>query len=416
MRRLAAKIRGDVSANEKLYLSAMQQISITSKELPYGINVDDIFWVRNNILTREYIRQSRDEELIADMLGYILLSTKPSSSAEITDEYFGYSPSGTKQPRRDEIESAVNKVGDDLIIKQYMVVHEAFRNIVETSGKKFSELMFQGGGQRVPRYFQSVFLALWELLINDGRIIKDYKKAAKALNGAGQNISIGGGGGRFSAEDRGKNVNIVKGLLLPVCSKRRQNDPALSSWTTEFENILMQSYTEQALYDFKQGFALLDGTGKVDEGVYEKVFKTLAAMANHGLGSVGYVIIGVADNENTAARVKELHGVNPVRYQNFMITGIDHEAKALPKGLDSYFLEVTQRLSSTQMSSWAKNQISRDLRLIKYFNLSLLVFKVEAGNEPCDFQGQYYERHGANISEIQQPEYNALFRRFFSSE
>jgi hypothetical protein len=311
VRRLAARVRGDVSASDKLYLAAMKQISITSKELPYGLNVDTLFWVQNNILTREYIRQSRDEELIADMLGYVLLTPKLSSSSEVIDEYFGYLPGGGKQTRRDEIDAAVNKVGSDAIVSQYMAVHEAFREIVKTSGRRFSELMFEDAGQRVPRYFQSVFLALWELLVNDQLVIRDYSKAAKALDGAGKNISIGGGGGRFSAEDREKHVNVVKGLLRPVSTKRKHSDAALSSWTTELENVLMQSYTEQALYDFKQGFMLLDGSGKLDESLFEKVFRTLAAMANHGPAAVGYVIVGVADDENTANRIEELSASNP---------------------------------------------------------------------------------------------------------
>lgn len=416
VRNLAARVRGDVSASDKLYLSSMKQISITSKELSYGLNVDTIFWVQNNILTREYIRQSRDEELIADMLGYVLLTPKLSSSAEIIDEFFGYSPNGAKQARRDEIEAAVNKVGSDFLITQYMVVHDAFREIVKASGKRFSELMFADAGQRVPRYFQSVFLALWELMINDQLVIKDVKRAAKALDGAGENISIGGGGGRFSADDREKNITVVKGLLQKAFSKRKQNDPALSSWTTEFENILMQSYTEQALYDFKQGFTLLDGSAKLDEPLFEKVFKTLAAMANQGPGAVGYVIVGVADDAKTAARIKDLYGVAPVEYQRFLITGIDHEAAALPKKLDSYFLGITQRLTATQMSEWARTQIARDVRLISYFGRSLVIFRVEAGHEPCDFQGKYYERHGSNVSEIGQPGYAALFRRFLSAK
>ncbi|MDB4945841.1 MAG: divergent domain protein [Labilithrix sp.] len=411
VRRLAARVRGDVSASDKLYLGAMKQISITSKDLPYGLNVDNIFWVQHNILTREYIRQSRDEELIADMLGYVLLTPKLSSSAEITDELFGYSPTGAKQPRRDEIESAVNKVGVETIVRQYMAVHEVLREIVGASGKRFSELMFADAGQRVPRYFQSVFLGLWEILINDNLVIRDAKRAASALDGAGKNISIGGGGGRFSADDREKNVNVVKGLLKPVCSKRKQEDPALSSWTTEFENILMQSHTEQALYDFKQGFMRLDGSKKLDESLFEKVFKTLSAMANQGPGAVGYVIIGVADDAGTAERLKDLYGVTPVAYQGFLVTGIEHEAADMPKKLDSYFLGITQRLAAAQMSAWAKDQIARNILLINYFGRSLVILRIEAGEEPCDFQGKYYERHGANVSEVPQSRYTALFRR-----
>ena len=414
VRNLAARVRGDVSAHDKLYLGSMKQISITSKELPYGLNVDTLFWVQNNILTREYIRQSRDEELIADMLGYVLLTPKLSSSAEIIDEFFGYSPDGNKQTRREEMEAAVTKVGIDVIVGQYMAVHESFREIVKASGKRFSELMFKDAGQRVPRYFQSVFLAMWELLVAEQLVIRDYAKAAKALDGAGHNIAIGGGGGRWSADDREKNVNVVKGLLRPVCSKRKQGDPALSSWITEFENLLMQSYTEQALYDLKQGFMRLDGSGALDEGLFEKVFKTLAAMANQAPGAVGYVIVGVADDTKTAARVQQLFGVKAVKYQQFLITGVDHEAETFPKKLDAYFLGITQRLAAVQMSQWARDQIAREVRTITYFGRTLVVFRVEAGTEPCDFQGKYFERHGANVVEVPQAQYAALFRRFLA--
>ena len=159
---------------------------------------------------------------------------------------------------------------------------------------------------------------------------------------------------------------------------------------------------------------LLDGSGKLDEGLFEKIFKTLAAMANQGRNAVGYVIVGVADDAKTAARIEDLHGIKPVRYQRFFITGIEHEANEMPKKLDSYFLGITQRLSATQMSAWAKAQIGRDIRLIKYFEKSLVVLKVEAGHEPCDFQGKYYERNGPNVSEVPQPQYAALFRRFLT--
>jgi len=392
----------------------MKNISITSRELPYGLNVDSIFWVQNNVLTREYIRQSRDEELIADMLGYVLLDPKLSSSADVIDDLFGYSSSGGRQTRKDEIETAVTKVGLATLVQQYMAVHEMLRSIVQASGKRFSELMFEDAGQRVPRYFQSVFLALWKLLVDEQLVIRDPSKAARALDGAGKNISIGGGGGRFSAEDREKNVNVVAGLLRPASSRRKQGDPALSSWTTEFENLLMQSSTEQTLYDFKQGFMLLDGSQNQDEALYTKVFKTLTAMANIGPGAAGYVIVGVADDEQTANRLKALYGLKPTKYQRFLITGVDHEAAGLPKKLDSYFQGIVQRLSQAPMPDWARAQVARDIRLISYFGKSVLVLRIKAGNEPCAFDGKYYERHGANLAEVPQPQYAELFRRFLA--
>jgi hypothetical protein len=414
VRSLASRVRGDVSAGEKLFLGAMRQISITSRELSYGINVDDIFWVQNKIFTREDIRQSRDEEIIADMLGYILLSPKLSSTAEIIDEFFGYSRGDSKTDRMDDIGTALKKIGTSTLTSQFMAVHENIRNILKAASKKFSDIMFQDPVQRAPRYYQSVFLALWELLVDEDCVIRDYKKVAKALDGAGKHIQIGGGGGRFSGVDRTKNINVAKGLLRPACEKRNQNDPALSSWTTELENILMQSYTEQPMYDFKQGFLRLDGSNTFDEGMFGKVFKTLSAIANYKPAAVGYVIVGIADSENDLQKLKSMHGISEATYQQFLITGIDHEAKISPKGLDSYFQMISQKLKQSSLEDWAKNQINRDLRLVNYFGRSVLVFKIEADNIPCLYEGKYYERHGSSIDQVPPEQYAALFKRFLA--
>ena len=97
VRLVAAKIRGDVSASDKLMLNEMNRISIGSKELKYGIDVDKIFWIEQGILTKEQVRESRDEELIADVLSFMLLEQKPSSRREFLDDYFGFGSSEASQ-------------------------------------------------------------------------------------------------------------------------------------------------------------------------------------------------------------------------------------------------------------------------------------------------------------------------------
>jgi uncharacterized protein with ParB-like and HNH nuclease domain len=42
VRNIAAKVRGDVSASDELPLNEMKKISITNRELPYGIDVDEV--------------------------------------------------------------------------------------------------------------------------------------------------------------------------------------------------------------------------------------------------------------------------------------------------------------------------------------------------------------------------------------
>ncbi|QFS50697.1 GmrSD restriction endonuclease domain-containing protein [Nostoc sphaeroides] len=68
VRKLASNVRGDSSVSDILDLNSMKNISITNRNLDYGISVESIFWVKNNIITKEDLRQSRDEEIIADIV------------------------------------------------------------------------------------------------------------------------------------------------------------------------------------------------------------------------------------------------------------------------------------------------------------------------------------------------------------
>ncbi len=49
VRKLSSNIRGDSSATDILDLNSMKNISITNKNLDYGISIEDIFWIKNNI-------------------------------------------------------------------------------------------------------------------------------------------------------------------------------------------------------------------------------------------------------------------------------------------------------------------------------------------------------------------------------
>src|SRR5690606_40821415 len=82
VRQLSSNIRGDSSASQILDLNSMKNISITNKNLEYGINIEDIFWVRNNIISKEDLRQSKDEEIIADILAWVISDKSIRSSYE----------------------------------------------------------------------------------------------------------------------------------------------------------------------------------------------------------------------------------------------------------------------------------------------------------------------------------------------
>jgi len=417
VRDIAARLRGDVSATDTLLLNNMKEISITSKELPYGINVDNIFWVKQSIISRDKIRESRDEELITDLLAYMLLDPKPTSSSEYLDNYFGIYDKPAEEERFINIENELLKRTPEVVTTQVLSVFEQFKLIMEQCDKPFNTLIFDGASPNVPRYFQCVFLALHELLIGEGMVIKDHVKLAKILDGIGSNINIGGGGGRWSSTERLKNVRAVKGIINTnkIFRKRQHEDPALDSWTTEFENILMQSFTEQSLYDFKQGFHRLDSVGDFDLDLFHKVVKTLTAMANHNPGSTGYVLIGIADNGKDAKRIMELYTATPTAFNKFNITGIQGEAVKYHKNLDDYFHIVMQYLKKEPIDETTKAQIAKDIRLIRYYDKTVLIFKIKSGREPVMYDKKYFMRKGPNTEEVMPEGLSELFRRFFQN-
>ena len=110
----------------------------------------------------------------------------------------------------------------------------------------------------------------------------------------------------------------------------------MPSCSTQFENILVQSFTEQTLYDFKQGVFTLAQRPEFDEEAFGKVVRTLTAIANLGPQAVGYVILGVADKASDAEAVKNIYGVVATKFNRFLITGVEHEAKH-KNALDGYF-------------------------------------------------------------------------------
>ncbi len=45
----------------------MPKISISSRRLGYGIDVNEMFWVKHDIITEIEIRRSKDEEALAKL-------------------------------------------------------------------------------------------------------------------------------------------------------------------------------------------------------------------------------------------------------------------------------------------------------------------------------------------------------------
>lgn len=414
VRKISAKVRGDDSFSDQLRLNEMKLISITNRDLEYGIPAQEIFWVHEGILSKEEVRQSRDEELVADLVAYMVSDNPPSSRTEFLDDFFGLADDEASKKRYAEIESFVQRRGIDLTINDFQRTLDQIRLVVASAQETFIKILFPNEAlARAPRYFQVVFLAFHELLIRKQLDVNNMTNLIKLMRDSGKHITIYDGG-RWGAEQRQNSVNSYVGLIQKVFKKSKNLDPATVHWITQMENLLTQSFTEQNSYDFKQGFLRLNEKPGIDEDSFEKILKTAAGMANMAKNSKGYVVIGVSDSKATTNRVKQLHKINPTVFNCFDIVGIDHEARYLSKTLDQYFQLLVDKIRTSKVSEPLRSYLAQHVKLVRYYDKSVFVIESAGMEDLSDYDGTYFIRSGNQLDEIKTTNLASHIRRYIA--
>lgn len=411
VRKIAEEIRGDTTQSDLLPLSKMSKISINNRSLDYGIDADSIYWIKQGIITKEMLRKSRDEEIIADSIVYMALPDSQRTSSEVLNELYGYLGSRT---RTEEIELALRQIDPSIIRSQYLQTHDVIASVIDALQTNFNQYALENKSQSVPRYYTVVFLAVFDLLFRQNMEIENHELFKKKLKNIGGNINITTGG-NWSAVNKQDNIDAVIGRLKSAFKERDAVDPVSSSWNTEFLTILKQSEVEQNLYDFKQGFFRLDGRNCFDQSSFEKVVKTLTAMANDGPRSTGYVCIGVADKEEDAQRVKELYGVEPEFENGFFIIGINHEIENSGVSTEEWFKNILRKFEGSPVSQNFKDNVGRNARLIKFKGKSILILSVRKLGEAAFYGDGYFQRKGPELSPVETSSFPQFFARFQTS-
>jgi len=413
VRKLASNIRGDSSARDILDLNSMKNISITNRNLNYGISVDDIFWVENNIISKEDLRQSKDEEVIADIVAWVCLEKGVRSSSEILNELYGYNTESTESSLENLLEIQIQKINEETIQSNVQHVFDTMIELIKESGKNFNSLLFERQQARIARYFQIVYLAMYNLLIDEGLEIENKARILAHLDKAGdKTINLSGGGGTWSAKEKQTQIDAFSGVIRNCFVKASVNDPARTQWITRFENILMQSSTEQTLYDFKVGLHPLNSETAFNQNAFSKIIKTLTAMANTLPNSIGYCLLGVADNQRTADMHKSKYNSDYVKYSNFFVTGVQNEGIMYHGDIDKYFTKLSQIIKNEPISERDKDNLSRNISIVNYYDKTVIILKIESGEKPSVYDNKHFVRHGSNNEEVLAENFGELYDRF----
>lgn len=405
VRKVASTIRGDVSTSDILPLNSMRNISLSNTNLKYGINISDLWWVKQHIVTVSNIRVSRDEELIAWLLSYMILGKSISPSSKALNRLYRHDALDKENNNQaDLVELRIKELGADNLIKQFCTTFSLLLDALHIAQKDFRTLIFtEDEAEGLVRTFQVVFLAIYELLHIEHMVVDDMAGFVKSLDGIGVTVLKGIVKEYWNAESRFKRIQAVKGVLRSSFRQGTGCDVAKDNWVIQIDNILRLSTIEGSQYDFKAGFHNFRD-GKYNEGLVRKCVKLLTAAVNKESNTCGYIIVGVCESLKSFEEYKSFYNTRKgTKYQNtdFFITGIDEEVKRFYGGsFDKFQNEIINLIKKEPIEENVKHYILTNIKFPRYYDVTLMVLQLMSLDSPITYDDKYYERQGNNAVEV----------------
>lgn len=422
VRKMSTIIRGDVSDNDLVNLMNMKQISLSNYRLGYGIDLNRVFWTSEKIIPIKNMRNSRDEELIALILSYMIMGKDAPPTSSYLDKLYKHDLENDSTIEAQRIEQRILELGQDQIEKKFKQTFSVLLNILiyakKTSDCNFRSLIYsEVESEGVFNTFQIVYLALYELVAVEHMVIADYEGLVKSLDGIGKSRLLGiKKKENWDAAGRYEYIQSVKGVMRVHFKDGHGEDVAKENWALELENILRLSKVENGSYDYKSGFRNLQD-GKFNKSLVQKCVKTLTAMVNKGPKTKGYIIVGVTEGEASLKEYQKAYGTsNKKKFSNtdFYITGIDNEYNKYYKGsLDNFLKDIINVIKEEPIDAATKQYILNNMKVPTYYDCSVLVLSLMSSDKAIAYNDTYYLRNGSHNNKVEGVSaFNALQDRF----
>lgn len=392
VRELACLLRGDTSV-EVLPLQSMPSISI---DLPmsnhgYEVKAEEVFWVKQGVLRSTDLRDSLDEQYIADIVACIVGGQLIERSKDALDEIY---TKGTSESER--ILSALEVFGAEKVRDEIKYCLAELLKVCETDPAiKLRDLIFaKGNTNAFPSVFAVIFLAFHELIVGKGQIIANYDGVKTALKGLSNRIEWGRKA--TAPEERRKNIDSVKGMISAhFVQEAKIAEKIYSNHTTvDIEAIVRRSEIELANYELKQGLMTLADNPGEDPEMIDKVVKTICAIANIGPNSTGKIIIGVTDKKADADRIKKLDGVESKKIGRRFIVGVAREAKRLGVSTEQYFSKWKEGIRKSALTPALRDTVLSHMDFNSFYGLGVIVFTIPPQSELSYVGEELYWRNG----------------------
>lgn len=408
VRELACDLRGDASANI-LPLSSMPSISI---DLPmtkhgYEIQAEEVFWVNQGILRSTDLRDSMDEQCIADIAACIVQGDLIERSKDALDEIYSDSAISIS------LGAALDVYGQNKFSDEFkFCIAEILKVCNCGESEKLRDIIFS---KRTTNAFPSVFavliIAFHELVVKEMKTVEDYDGLKQSLKNIVDRIDTGRKA--TSPDERRRNINTVKGIIGGHFIKKKPPPTIYGGHTaTDIETIIRRSEIELPSYELKQGLLNLGARTK-DAATFSKIINTICAIANNGKEHSGKIVIGVTDKAADAKKIEALDLIKPRKVGRRFIVGICREAKILKISPEKYYGDLKQNIDKSLLSKALKTSILSNIDYNSFYGLGLIIISIPPQKELSYIGDDVYWRNGDSTEKATSPRTIAeLAKRF----
>jgi len=287
VRDLACTLRGDES-EPVMPLSKMPAISI---DLPmtkhgYSVRAEDVFWVTQGILRSTDLRDSMDEQCIADIGASIVLGNMIERSKEELDNLYG-----GDEERANALLDALTVYGKDTFSDEFKFCIDQIVQVCDSDEPdKLRSLIFERRTTNAfPAVFSVIFVAFHEMFVREKKHISSYPQVKKAMHNLTGRIETSRRA--TSPDERRKNVDTIKGLIAPHFVNGDLSKEIYSNHsTTDIDSAIRRSAIELSYYELKQGIVALDAQRGVNQTLLERINAAICGMADNGPDRAGKIL------------------------------------------------------------------------------------------------------------------------------
>ncbi|MER7797615.1 DUF262 domain-containing protein [Microbacterium sp. NPDC096154] len=390
VRELACVLRGDASS-DSLDLSKMPSISIDLPKTKHGYDVraDEVFWVTQGVLRSTDLRDSMDEQCIADMAACIVGGTLIERSKDALDSVY---EKGSAENAR--IDAALNVHGDDRLADEIKYcIDELLKVAAAGSPTKLRDIFFsKRTNNAFPAIFATVIIAFHEVLIGEKKRIIDYDGLKGAMTKLDSRIDTGRGS--TTIDERRKNVNSVKGLLSSHIADSDLSGVYNNQSVADIDAAIRRSEIELPDYELKQGLLSLGPARVVQTKIFDKIVKTICAIANNGPGRNGLILIGVSDKAADTKKIESLDGMKARVVGHRSVVGVRREMHILGESAEVYFARWKNAIKNSKLSNPLKDAVLSSMSYHEYYGLGVITIAVPAQTAPSYVDKDLYMRSG----------------------